>query len=70
MGFTLPLGFILLAGSKMLNDLQRLNVLNPTVAPKELHFENYGLPEREKDPRRKGTNKLPSFHVVLYGSNA
>lgn len=34
-GFTIPLVFILLAGSKLLDDLQRLSLLNPQIEPKE-----------------------------------
>lgn len=48
-GFTLPLIFILLSGSKLLDDLQRLGILNPTLEPKDQHFENYSLSEREKE---------------------
>ncbi|GGF07056.1 response regulator transcription factor [Flavobacterium limi] len=48
-GFTIPLVFILLAGSKLLDDLQRLSLLNPQIEPKEQNFKNYSLSEREKE---------------------
>lgn len=48
-GFTIPLVFILLAGSKLLDDLQRLSLMNPQIEPKEQNFKNYSLSEREKE---------------------
>ena len=48
-GFTLPLVFILLAGSKLLDDLKRLSFFNAHTVPKEQHFKNYSLTEREKE---------------------
>lgn len=48
-GFTIPLVFILLAGSKLLDDLQRLSLLNPQIEPKEQNFKNYSLSGREKE---------------------
>lgn len=51
-GFTIPLVFILLAGSKLLDDLQRLSFLNPQIEPKEQNFKNYSLSEREKKASR------------------
>jgi DNA-binding CsgD family transcriptional regulator len=48
-GFTIPLVFILLAGSKFFDDLQRLSLLNPTLEPKEQHFKNYALSDRERE---------------------
>jgi DNA-binding CsgD family transcriptional regulator len=47
-GFTIPLVFILLAGSKFLDDWQRLSLLNLQIEPKEQNFKNYSLSEREK----------------------
>lgn len=48
-GFTLPLVFILLAGNKLFDDLQRLSLLSSSIAPKEQHLKNYGLTPREKE---------------------
>lgn len=48
-GFTIPLVFILLAGSKFLDDLQRLSLLHPAVEPREQHFKNYALSDRERE---------------------
>lgn len=48
-GFTLPLLLILLAGNKIWDDLQRLSLFNAPITPKEQHFKNYSLTEREKE---------------------
>jgi DNA-binding CsgD family transcriptional regulator len=48
-GFTTPLIFILLAGSKLLDDLQRLSLFKSSRAGFEQNFKNYGLTEREKE---------------------
>lgn len=49
-GFTLPLVFILLAGNKLLDDLQRLSLIrSKTIPPVEQHFKNFSLTEREKE---------------------
>lgn len=49
-GFTLPVIFILLAGNKLLDDLQRLSLVNSkTVLPVDQHFKNFLLTEREKE---------------------
>lgn len=47
-GFTIPLVFILLAGSKLMDDIQRLSIINPKMEPKDQHFLNFSLTEREK----------------------
>ena len=46
---TIPSIFILLAASKLLDDLQRLSLFNSKLEPKEQHFKNYSLTEREKE---------------------
>lgn len=48
-GFTLPLLFILLSVNKIWDDLQRLSLFNDKIAPKEQHFKNFSLTEREKE---------------------
>jgi len=48
-GFTLPLVFILLSASKILDDLQRLSLLKTDTAPREQHFKNFSLTKREKE---------------------
>lgn len=48
-GFTLPLVFILLSGSKLFDDLQRLGIVAPKIEPKDQHFINYALSDREKE---------------------
>lgn len=48
-GFTLPLVFILLSGSKLFDDLQRLSLLKPKLEHKEQHFKNYSLSNREQE---------------------
>jgi len=49
LGFTLPVVFILLAGSKLMDDLQRLSLLKPKSEHKEQHFENFALTKRERE---------------------
>ncbi len=49
LGFTIPLVFIFLAASKLLDNLQRLSFFNTTPASKEQHFKNYSLTERERE---------------------
>jgi DNA-binding CsgD family transcriptional regulator len=48
-GFLLPVVFILLSASKLIDDLQRLGFINTSTAPQEQHFQNYLLSEREKE---------------------
>lgn len=48
-GFTLPLVFILLSFSKIWDDLHRLSLLKSKVEPKEQHFKNFSLTERERE---------------------
>ncbi len=48
-GFTLPLLFILLSLNKIWDDLQRLSLFNTKLVPKEQHFKNFSLTEREKE---------------------
>ncbi|MCR6643027.1 MAG: LuxR C-terminal-related transcriptional regulator [Sporocytophaga sp.] len=48
-GFTLPIVFILLAGSKLMDDLQRLSLLKPKSEHKKQHFENFALTKRERE---------------------
>ncbi len=48
-GFTLPLVFILLAGNKLIDDLQRLSLFKPSSENKEQHFKNYSITKREKE---------------------
>jgi DNA-binding CsgD family transcriptional regulator len=48
-GFTLPIVFILLSGSKLLDDLQRLSLLNKRLEPLEQHFINYAISNRERE---------------------
>lgn len=48
-GFTLPIVFILLAGSKLMDDLQRLSLLKSKSEHKEQHFENFALTKRERE---------------------
>ncbi|MEM7381607.1 MAG: helix-turn-helix transcriptional regulator, partial [Bacteroidota bacterium] len=48
-GFTLPLVFILLAGNKLFDDLQRLSLLKPGLDHKVQHFQNYAISKREKE---------------------
>ncbi|NMH89604.1 response regulator transcription factor [Flavivirga sp. Y03] len=48
-GFTLPLIFILLAGDKLIDDIQRLSLFKPRSENKEQHFKNYSITEREKE---------------------
>ena len=48
-GFTLPIVFILLAGNKLWDDLQRLSLIPSDVEPTEQHFKNFTLTEREKE---------------------
>ena len=49
MGFTLPVVFILLTGSKLLDNLQRLSLIKSKLEPNQQHFKNYALTEREKE---------------------
>ena len=51
-GFVLPVVFTLLAGSKLMDDLQRLSLLNPKVDLDEQHFDNYQLSNREREVAR------------------
>lgn len=51
-GFSLPLVFILLAVNKLLDDLQRLSLINPKNEPNEQHFKNYALSKREIEVAR------------------
>ncbi len=46
---TTPILFILLAGTKIWEDLQRLSLFNNIIEPKEQHFKNFALTEREKE---------------------
>lgn len=48
LGLTLPLVFMLLASTKLADDLQRLGLLGPRLEPKEQQFQNYQLSERER----------------------
>ncbi len=48
-GFTIPLVFILLAGNKLIDDLQRLSLFKPSIESKEQHFKNYSITKREKE---------------------
>lgn len=48
-GFTLPLVFILLAGNKLMDDLQRLSLVKSPLNPQEQHLKNYALTPREKE---------------------
>ncbi len=48
-GFTLPLVFILLAGNKLIDDLQRLSLFKPSFENKEQHFKNYSITKREEE---------------------
>ncbi len=49
MGFLLYMAFILLAVSKIYDDLQRLSLIRKGVEPQKQHFKNYGLTEREEE---------------------
>lgn len=46
---TTPILFILLAVTKIWEDLQRLSIFNNNIEPKEQHFKNFALTEREKE---------------------
>lgn len=48
-GLILPLVFIFLAGNKLIDDLNRLSLINPQIDLKKQHFKNYALTEREKE---------------------
>ena len=51
-GLVLPVVFILLAANKLMDDLQRLSLLNPKNELDEQHFDNYQLSPRERDVAR------------------
>lgn len=48
-GFILPIGFTLLAGNKIYDDLQRLSILKNSEEPQKRQVKNYGLTEREEE---------------------
>lgn len=48
-GFTVPLVFILLAASKISDDLQRLSLFKTGIEAKEQSLINYSLTKREKE---------------------
>lgn len=48
-GFTLPLIFIILAGNKLWEDIQRLSLFNPQNTIKDQNLSNYQLTNREKE---------------------
>ncbi len=48
-GFTIPLVFILFAGSKLLDDLQRLSLFKIGNEVKEQNLKNYSLSNRESE---------------------
>ncbi|WP_025664765.1 response regulator transcription factor [Aquimarina megaterium] len=48
-GFTLPLIFIVLAGSKLWSDIERLSLFKPKNTVKEQNLINYSLTNREKE---------------------
>ncbi len=51
-GLVLPIVFTLLAAHKLIDDLQRLSLLNPKHDLNEQHFDNYQLSNRERDVAR------------------
>lgn len=48
-GFTFPLLFIVLAGGKIWDDMQRLSLFKPANTVKDQQLKNYGFTEREKE---------------------
>ena len=48
-GYTIPVVFILLAASKLTDDLQRLSLFKLGGAVNEQHFKNYALTAREQE---------------------
>ena len=48
-GFTLPLVFIILAASKIWDDMQRLSLFRPENTIKDQNLKNYSLSKREKE---------------------
>lgn len=49
LGFAYPVLFIFLAGSKLLDDIQRLSLYKPRNSLKEQNLKNYALTKREKE---------------------
>lgn len=49
LGFMLSFVFMLLAGSKIWDDLERLALFKTTIEAKEQHFKNYSLTKREQE---------------------
>ncbi len=48
-GFLLYFALIALAVRKIHDDLQRLSIINHRLNPKDQHFKNYGLTQREQE---------------------
>lgn len=48
-GFTIPLVFIVLASSKVWDDMKRLSLVNKAIETNEQSYTNYGFTAREKE---------------------
>ena len=66
-GFTIPLVFILLAGNKLWEDLQRLSLLKPQIHLKEQNLQE--LHTHSKRARNCPGNLVKAYHISKFLSS-